>query len=76
MLIASRVRHRFRTLGARCGNGKVNSFTTVQQAVTDATDGSHLFFLPGTYSLDTGPLVVRKPLKGFCNIGTAVIRPR
>lgn len=58
------------------GDGRcVNPFTGFGLAQSAATDGSHLFCLPGTYTLDAGPLVLNKPMTIFCNIGSATIKP-
>jgi hypothetical protein len=59
------------------GDGRcADPFTGLGQAQSAATDGSHLFCLPGTYTLDAGPLVLNKPMTIFCNIGSATIHPR
>lgn len=59
------------------GNGRgSNPFTTLSAASSDATSGSHLFFIPGTYTLDNGPVVISKPMKIFCETGTAVVKPQ
>ena len=49
-------------------------YTSLVQAQTAATTGSHLFLLPGTYTLDAGPVTLNKPMVIFCNIGTALIK--
>ena len=59
------------------GDGRcADPFTGLGLAQSAATDGSHLFCLPGTYTLDAGPLVLNKPMTIFCNIGSATIHPR
>lgn len=50
-------------------------YLTVGGAHGGATDGSHIFLLPGTHSGDAGPLVLNKPFVIFCNIGTAIVHP-
>jgi hypothetical protein len=58
------------------GNGTgANPFTMVGLAQANATSGSHLFFLPGTYTLDAGPLVLNRRMTLFSRVGTTVIRP-
>lgn len=58
------------------GTGTCSSpFTTLGMAQAQAPSGSHLFCLPGTYTLDAGPVHLNKPMTIFCNIGTTVIHP-
>jgi hypothetical protein len=49
--------------------------TTLDLAQRVAPEGSHLFLIPGNYTLDAGPLVLNKPMTIFCNIGTAMVKP-
>ena len=58
------------------GNGTGGSpYTMVGLAHAAATSGSHLIFLPGTYSIDTGPVILNKPMTLFSPVGTTVIKP-
>lgn len=62
--------------GIVTGDGRgYNPFTTLGQAQSAATAGSHLFCMDGTYTLDAEPLVLNKPMTIFCNIGSATIHP-
>ena len=50
-------------------------YQTVGGAQGGATDGSHIFLVPGTHTGDAGPLVLYKPMVIFCNIGGASVHP-
>ena len=50
--------------------------TTLELAQRVATEGSHLFLIPGNYTTDSGPLVLDKPMTIFCNIGMATVNPQ
>ena len=59
------------------GSGTCSSpYTMLGLAQVLAPSGSHLFCLPGTYTLDAGPVHLNKPMTIFCNIGTAVLKPQ
>ena len=58
------------------GNGTgANPYNMIALGQAAATSGSHLFLLPGTYTLDTGPLLLNKRMTVFSRVGTSVINP-